>query len=313
MKRSSIAVATAGLTSVVLLASGCGLFGDTQTVTVTSGTTPTVPTTETTATTTTPTTTTTATTGTTTAKPADNPVVKANKALQQDLTTLGFYDGPINGVYGPATTAAVKALQRRADLPVDGIAGPQTHAAINLALGNDTTDAVDLLQTALKGLCYYGGSVDGTFGSATEAALIAFQKAEGIRADGRYGPATAAALAAAWPGRPASCSGGGGGNNGGGATGDTLTLGSPDIARTFDLSSCEVSGGGVAATGTASGGYKIGFDSPGGPGGNIGVTGGGLNLDGTVTSITVSLNGQFRAAGSFQGGGTWTAVGTCQD
>ncbi len=312
MKRSSIAVATAGLTSVVLLASGCGLFGDTQTVTVTSGTTPTVPTTETTATTAT-TTTATTTTGTTTAKPAENPVVKANKALQQDLTTLGFYDGPINGVYGPATTAAVKALQRRADLPVDGIAGPQTHAAINLALGNDTTDAVDLLQTALKGLCYYGGSVDGTFGSGTEAALIAFQKAKGIRADGRYGPATAAALAAAWPGRPASCSGGGGGNNGGGATGDTLTLGSPDIARTFDLSSCEVSGGGVAATGTASGGYKIGFDSPGGPGGNIGVTGGGLNLDGTVTSITVSLNGQFRAAGSFQGGGAWTAVGTCQD
>lgn len=312
MKRSSIAVATAGLTSVVLLASGCGLFGDTQTVTVTSGTTPTVPTTETTATTAT-TTTATTTTGTTTAKPADNPVVKANKALQQDLTTLGFYDGPINGVYGPATTAAVKALQRRADLPVDGIAGPQTHAAINLALGNDTTDAVDLLQTALKGLCYYGGSVDGTFGSGTEAALIAFQKAEGIRADGRYGPATAAALAAAWPGRPASCSGGGGGNNGGGATGDTLTLGSPDIARTFDLSSCVVSGGGVAATGTASGGYKLGFDSPGGPGGNIGVTGGGLNLEGTVTRITVSLNGQFRAAGSFQGGGAWTAVGTCED
>lgn len=309
MKRSSIAVATAGLTSVVLLASGCGLFGDTQTVTVTSGTTPTVPTTDTTATTTTATTT----TGTTTAKPVDNPVIKANKSLQQDLTMLGFYDGPINGVYGPATTAAVKALQRRADLPVDGIAGPQTHAAINLALGNDTTDAVDLLQTALKGLCYYGGSVDGTFGSATEAALIAFQKAEGIRADGRYGPATAAALAAAWPGRPASCPGGGGGNNGGGATGDTLTLGSPDIARTFDLSSCEVSGGGVAATGTASGGYKIGFDSPGGPGGNIGVTGGGLNLDGTVTTITVSLNGQFRASGSFQGGSTWTAVGTCQD
>ena len=151
------------------------------------------------------------------------------------------------------------------------------------------------------------------FGSVTEAALIAFQKADGIRADGRYGPATAAALAAAWPGRPASCPGGGGGNNGGGATGDTLTLGSPDIARTFDLSSCVVSGGGVAATGTASGGYKIGFDSPGGPGGNIGVTGGGLNLDGTVTTITVSLNGQFRASGSFQGGSTWTAVGTCQD
>ncbi len=316
MKTSRIAVAAAGLTSAALLVSGCGMFGDTQTVTVTSGTTPVVPTTGTTATTTVPTTSTAATTtgATTTATPAESPVVKANKALQQDLTTLGFYDGPINGVFGPQTTAAVKALQRRADLPVDGIAGPQTSAAINLALGNDTTDAVDLLQTALTGLCYYDGSVDGVFGSGTESALIAFQKAEGLRADGRYGPATAAALAKAWPQRPASCPGGGGGGNGGGnATGDTLTLGSPALARTFDLTSCQVSGGGVAATGQASGGYKIGFDSPGGAGGNIGVTGGGLNLEGTVNTITVSLNGQFRATGSFQGGGTWTAVGTCDD
>lgn len=313
MKRSSIAAAAVGLTSIALLASGCGPFGDTQTVTVTSGTTPTVPTTATTATTTTATTST-MTTGTTTAAPAESPVIKANKALQEDLTTLGFYDGPINGLYGPATTVAVKALQRRADLPVDGIAGAPTQAAINLALGNDTTDAVDLLQTSLKGLCYYDDSVDGTFGSGTEAALIAFQKAAGIRADGRYGPTTATALATAWPGRPASCPDGGGNNGGGGnTTGDTLTLGRSAIARTFDFTSCEVSGGGVAATGTAVGGYKIGFDSPGGPGGNISVTGGGLNLNGTVTTITVSLNGQFRASGSFQGGAKWTAVGTCDD
>ena len=43
MKTSRMALAAAGLTSVALLASGCGLFGDTQTVTVTGGTTPTVP------------------------------------------------------------------------------------------------------------------------------------------------------------------------------------------------------------------------------------------------------------------------------
>lgn len=323
MKTSRMAAAAAGLTSVALLASGCGLFGDTQTVTVTSGTTPTVPATTTAATTTAATTTAATTTAATTAaittaatttaaKPADNPVVKANKALQKDLTTLGFYDGPINGVYGPSTKAAVRAFQRRADLPSDGIAGPQTQAAINLALGNDTTDAVDLLQTTLKGLCYYGGAVDGVFGSGTEAALRAFQKAQGITVDGRYGPGTAAALAAAWPKRPSSCSGGSGGG-GGNTTGDTMTFGSPSFTRTFDLNSCEVSGGGVAATGTASGGYKLGFDSPGGSGGNVGISGGGVNLNGSVGNITVSVNGQFRATGTLQGGQTWTAVGTCSD
>lgn len=321
MSTPRIALAATGLAAITLVAAGCS-FGGTETVTVTSPTTPTATTgtattgTATAATTSTATTatTTTSTTGTTTtAKPADNPALTANKALQQDLTDLGLYSGPINGLYGPVTTAAVKRFQARAGLAVDGIAGPQTMAAVNLALGNDDTDAVDLLQTSLKGLCYYGGGVDGVFGSGTEAALIAFQKAAGIKADGKYGPATAAALAKAWPGRPASCSGSDPAGGGGTTTGDTLTIGSPKIARTFDLSSCEVVGRGVQATGSASGGYKVGFDSPSGPGGTMAVTGGGLNLDGSVNTISISVNGQFRAAGTFQGGGAWTAVGTCSD
>jgi peptidoglycan hydrolase-like protein with peptidoglycan-binding domain len=237
-------------------------------------------------------------------------VVKANKEVQEDLADLGFYDGPVNGVYGPQTTAAVKRFQARAGLPVDGIAGPQTMGAMNLALGNDSTDAVDLLQTTLKGLCYYGGNVDGIFGSGTEAALIAFQKAEGLNADGRYGPKTAVALAKAWPGRPSSCSGttpSGGGK----PTGDTLTIGSPKFTRTFDLSSCKVMGRGIQATGSAVGGYEVGLDSPGGPGGTLAIDSADVVLDGTVKNITISVNGQFRATGTFDSGGAWTAVGTC--
>lgn len=323
MSTPRIAAAAAGIAALALVGAGCS-FGGTETVTVTAPTTPTTPTT-TTATTTTATTstattagtttaTTTSTTGTTTTKPAENPTVTANKEIQQDLADLGFYSGPINGIYGPLTTAAVKKFQARATLPVDGVAGPQTMAAINLALGNDTTGAVDLLQTALSGLCYYGGAVDGVFGSGTEAALIAFQKQAGIKADGRYGPATAAALADAWPDRPSSCSGktpsGGGGGT---TTGDTLTIGSPKISRTFDLSSCEVVGRGVQATGSASGGYKVGLDTPNGAGGTLAVTGGGLNLNGTVNTVTIAVNGQFRAFGTWQGGGAWSVVGTCED
>ncbi len=319
MRTPRIAAAVAGLATISLVAAGCS-FGGTETVTVTAPTTPTTPTTETTATTATTATTTaastTATTGTTgtttTAKPAENPAVRANKEVQQDLTDLGFYSGPINGVFGPVTTAAVKRFQARAGLPADGIAGPQTMAALNLALGNDSTDAVDLLQTTLKGLCYYGGNVDGIFGSGTETALKAFQRAEGLTADGRYGPRTAAALAAAWPDRPSSCSGKNP-SGGGSATGDTITIGSPKLSRTFDLSSCEVIGRGIEATGSSLGGYEIGFDSPNGPGGTIGVDSADLALDGTVRTITISVNGQFRAAGTWQGGGAWTAVGTCSD
>ena len=127
----------------------------------------------------------------------------------------------------------------------------------------------------LKGLCCHGGNVDGICGSGTEAALIAFQKAEGLNADGRYGPKTAVALAKAWPGR---------------------------------TTSCKAMGRGIQATGSALGGYEVGLDSPGG---TLAIDSADVVMDGTVKNITISVNGQFRATGTFDSGGTWTAVGTC--
>ena len=127
----------------------------------------------------------------------------------------------------------------------------------------------------LKGLCCYGGNVDGIFGSGTEAAPIAFQKAEGLNADGRYGRKTAVALAKAWPGRPTSC---------------------------------KAMGRGIQATGSALSGYEVGLDSLGG---TLAIDSADVVMDGTVKNITISVNGQFRATGTFDSGGTWAAVGTC--
>lgn len=318
--------AAAALAGASVLIAGCGFGGGTTTVTVTSTTggssnlapTSTTATTGTTstATTSTATTATTATvastTTTTPAKPKPDPVKQANMALQKDLTTLGFYNGPINGVYGPQTKAAVSSFQKAAQLPVDGIAGPQTWAAINLALGNPNTDAVELLQTALTGLCYYNGAIDGVAGSGTEQALIAFQKKAGITADGRYGPATANALAKAWPNRPASCSGGGSGG-GGNTSGETATLGSPSIQRTFDLSSCTVTRGTIFATGS-SGSVNLGVDTEGGSSAQVVVKGGGYGLQGTVNKVSISSNGQFRMSGTWGNNNqAFTMVGTCDN
>ncbi len=50
------------------------------------------------------------------------------------------------------------------------------------------------LQQALSAAGYEPGPADGTFGQQTEAAVVAFQEANGLAVDGRVGPETAAAL-----------------------------------------------------------------------------------------------------------------------
>ena len=51
-------------------------------------------------------------------------------------------------------------------------------------------DAVRKLQELLNALGYDCSSVDGIFGSKTKAAVLAFQKANGLAADGIVGPLT---------------------------------------------------------------------------------------------------------------------------
>src|SRR4051812_49899707 len=51
-------------------------------------------------------------------------------ALQVALRERGLYAGAVDGIAGPATTAAVRALQSSAGIAVDGIAGPATRAAL---------------------------------------------------------------------------------------------------------------------------------------------------------------------------------------
>jgi len=52
--------------------------------------------------------------------------------LQAQLQDLGFNPGPIDGMFGPATEAAVLAFQKSAGLLADGIAGPRTQGALGL-------------------------------------------------------------------------------------------------------------------------------------------------------------------------------------
>jgi len=62
--------------------------------------------------------------------------------------------------------------------------------------------AVERLQLALKEAGFNPGAIDGRFGPATEAALIAFQRAHGLLADGIAGPLTWARLDGSGPAAP---------------------------------------------------------------------------------------------------------------
>lgn len=50
--------------------------------------------------------------------------------LQRMLKLKGFDPGEIDGVFGPKTEAALKALQTAAGIEADGIYGPKSEAAL---------------------------------------------------------------------------------------------------------------------------------------------------------------------------------------
>jgi putative chitinase len=73
---------------------------------------------------------------------------------------------------------------------------------------NGSGPEVTALQQALQTAGFSPGTIDGSFGPGTEAAVLAFQRSQGIAADGIVGPNTATALGlAAIPSIPSAIAG----------------------------------------------------------------------------------------------------------
>jgi len=158
-----------GLGAVAIAAAvlaGCGGGGSTTTVTVTVASTSTTPT------------------------EPQTPTGPAVAELQRVMTRLGYYSGPIGGIYGQGTTEGVKTMQQALGVTVDGIYGPETNAALK----NKGHYVVTEIQTALAEYGYYTGPIDGSYGPATTEAVKKLQTDLGLTADGRFGPETAKAF-----------------------------------------------------------------------------------------------------------------------
>jgi len=120
-------------------------------------------------------------------------------AAQQRLKDRGYYGGPVDGVMGPRTAAALRAYQRDRGLSATGQLDSQTASALSeTTTATVVTSAGDIrtAQRQLKERGYYAGPVDGVIGPATENALRAYQRDRGLKVTGRLDSPTVRSLTA---------------------------------------------------------------------------------------------------------------------
>ena len=137
---------------------------------------------------------------------------EAVKALQEALISKGIeVKGGADGRFGPMTLAALNEFQRLAGLEVTSSVNEATAIAVGttvspltgLAKGRFGDDVVSLQEKLISAGFTPKGGADGYFGPATEAALKAYQEAEGLAVSGIADELTVAHLSNAGQEAPA--------------------------------------------------------------------------------------------------------------
>ena len=123
------------------------------------------------------------------------------KTLQQALADTGYYEGKVDGIYGPKTVDAVQALQKANGLPQTGTVDKATEQALRSELAakggaaaQAETASTAALQQTLKVAGYWDGPVDGQWTDALTDALSELQADLGVKVTGTVDAATIAAF-----------------------------------------------------------------------------------------------------------------------
>jgi peptidoglycan hydrolase-like protein with peptidoglycan-binding domain len=134
-------------------------------------------------------------------KKAEAAVYDYTVALQTSLAAAGYFPAKVDGVYGPQTVDAVKALQKAHGLPITGTVDKATEAALQAdlqakggAVAQQSVASTAAVQQTLKLAGYWDGPVDGKWTPALTDALKSFQTALGVEPTGTVDAATIAAL-----------------------------------------------------------------------------------------------------------------------
>jgi peptidoglycan hydrolase-like protein with peptidoglycan-binding domain len=117
-------------------------------------------------------------------------------AAQRELRRTGYYQGPIDGIPGPQTEAAILRFERAAGLATTGAIGPELVLAVSTPERREpahdasearaalSTDRVVAIQLALARAAYGPLPADGIVGPQTREAIRRFQAHHGLPVTG---------------------------------------------------------------------------------------------------------------------------------
>jgi peptidoglycan hydrolase-like protein with peptidoglycan-binding domain len=117
-------------------------------------------------------------------------------AAQRELRRIGYYRGPIDGIPGPQTEAAILRFERATGLATTGAIGPELVRAVSTPERGEpardaseagaalSTDRVAAIQHALALAAYGPLPADGIVGPQTREAIRRFQAHHGLPVTG---------------------------------------------------------------------------------------------------------------------------------